>query len=746
MKEQITTNLPRRNFSRRLIEVLTLWILLVPLLSAQSSVQTNTANAQLDALTNEVSFERNLGQYEPEFHFVGKDRQATYLFMTGEVRTVVQQADGGSPFAYSMKFVGANAGSKPVGIGRAQQKGKYNIIDGGNVISDVPQHDHLRYHNVWNHVHAHFGQSDEGLKYDFIVNPGGDPSSITFELEGVTNVRVTPEGELAFTTPFGELRKGRPYTYQYIDAVQVEVPSAYVVEGNRVSFSVGAYDTSKKLIIDPVALKWATMLGGSTSFFTRASHIDQQTGNLYLVGDEIETVLPNTTGLVQAPIVNGNAFVLCMKADGSEILWKTSIRGRAGAGGRGINVGPDGDVYIYINTFHTSSTQHTYDGISPQVAGPLLRMTSGTMSNQSSALFRLSPGGDAIKYFTYLMDATLLRQATGNKIRYLGHYEGGGQPLLLDNQGRVVIPVLYETDANYSGVLPQNVFSPKGNNVFGLENPLTKSFTNIITLDTEVSGEAGLIESSYVDFWLRAGGRDGAGNLYFAGPQGVLRTSNFTRLYEDYYHPSYFTHMTFDTAAIHNFLRTDGCCGISGNINNMALFKLSPTQDELLYASYIGYQIIEYLDLVDDTSISVSEEGDVYFNGTYFIYPNVDPYPHTYVVSHPAPKQTILQDWEDVYGCDGWCLSINLLEKRPAGNYQNPEWMVQYPASGNYWPTYVAFDDVRDKIHVLSTQDPLGLTAGTRPFVTDGAIQTEPPITTLRLPGLRALHAVECCG
>lgn len=57
-----------------------------------------------------------------------------------------------------------------------------------------------------------FGQSEEGLKYDFVVNPGGDPSQIVIELEGVTHVRVTADGELAFSTPFGELRKGPPYT------------------------------------------------------------------------------------------------------------------------------------------------------------------------------------------------------------------------------------------------------------------------------------------------------------------------------------------------------------------------------------------------------------------------------------------------------------------------------------------------------------------------------------------------------
>jgi hypothetical protein len=236
------------------------------LVLAQSAPTPEQASAQVNGLSQQLTFERNTGQMDAQFQFMARDRQATYFFMTSEVRTVVNNADATAPFAYSMKFVGARAGAKPIGIGNSSRNGQQHVLEGSQFIKNIPQHEQLRYPNLWDNIHAYFAQSEEGLKYDFVVNPGGNPASIAFELEGVTNVRVTPEGELAFSTPFGELRKGRPYTYQNIDGNQVEVPSQYVVRGNVISFQVGAYDAAKQLIIDPVALKWATVLGGGESF------------------------------------------------------------------------------------------------------------------------------------------------------------------------------------------------------------------------------------------------------------------------------------------------------------------------------------------------------------------------------------------------------------------------------------------------------------------------------------------------
>jgi hypothetical protein len=452
-------------------------------------------------------------------------------------------------------------------------------------------------------------------------------------------------------------------------------------------------------------------------FVVVASYFSQETGHLYLTGEETGVVLPNTTGILGSSVDPRQAFVLCMKADGSELLWKTSIRtGNIRSTGLGLTVGADGQVYIFTTTEHGSI--HPYDGISPDVPGPLVRMTPGEIINGGRALFKLSAGGDELKYFTFLMDNTL--PGLGS----LGYFSGASQPMLIDGEGRVVIPVVYGRSQSDNTPYPQNIFSPRGENVFGVTTPTTTEYTNILTLNTEVPGEAGIVESSLVEFRLRAAGKDAAGNLYFAGRQGRLMDANASRLYVDFYHPAYFTHMVFDTAAIHNFLR-NFAGGDLGNVLNHALFKLSPNQGEILYGSYIGYEIWDFLDSVYDPNMAVSDEGDVYYTNSYYHYSRIEPNRRD-LVRHAASKQVIIQDWEDIYGCDGWCLAATILEKRPAGNYQNPEWMIQLPTNGNYFGPFVAYDNERDMVHLLSKQDPFVLLeTGTKPFVTDGAFQTE---------------------
>lgn len=213
-----------------------------PLSGQMSNGQQAKALAErsLKTQAREFAFERNIGQMEGDHLFLARDVQADYFFLPDEVRTTVKNTSGSQNLSYGMRFVNALAGSRPHGIGRAEsQVGRLNHLQ-GEQLQEVPQHDMLRYPNVWNKIHAIFDNSPDGLKYDFMVQPGGNPADIQLDMYGVSNLKVTPEGELSFSTPLGTLVKGKPFTYQTINGKQVEVAAAYKVEGNRISFEIGA--------------------------------------------------------------------------------------------------------------------------------------------------------------------------------------------------------------------------------------------------------------------------------------------------------------------------------------------------------------------------------------------------------------------------------------------------------------------------------------------------------------------------
>src|SRR5207245_9344586 len=61
------------------------------------------------------------------------------------------------------------------------------------------------------------------------------------------------------------------------------VQGSYLVRGNEIHLQVGAYDSSRPLVIDPV-LSYSTFLGGSS--FDRASAIAvDASGNAYISGE-----------------------------------------------------------------------------------------------------------------------------------------------------------------------------------------------------------------------------------------------------------------------------------------------------------------------------------------------------------------------------------------------------------------------------------------------------------------------------
>src|SRR3989304_4326365 len=57
------------------------------------------------------------------------------------------------------------------------------------------------------------------------------------------------------------LQLQKPFAYQERDGVRQEISAGYVLDGRQVSFAIGAYDSTRPLVIDPV-LVYATRLGG----------------------------------------------------------------------------------------------------------------------------------------------------------------------------------------------------------------------------------------------------------------------------------------------------------------------------------------------------------------------------------------------------------------------------------------------------------------------------------------------------
>lgn len=139
--------------------------------------------------------------------------------------------------------------------------------------TDIPNYGRLVYQAVYPGIDlAYYGQQRQ-LESDFIVTPGADPALIAFQFEGADKVELDPagSGDLVIQLPSTALdpttssdgngsggsneqvRQKAPILYQQIGGVRQSVTGSYVSRGqNRFGFTVGSYDRSYPLIIDPI--------------------------------------------------------------------------------------------------------------------------------------------------------------------------------------------------------------------------------------------------------------------------------------------------------------------------------------------------------------------------------------------------------------------------------------------------------------------------------------------------------------
>src|SRR5260370_3718443 len=127
----------------------------------------------------------------------------------------------------------------------------------------VPTFSKVHYRNVYPGIDLIYYGNQRQLEYDFVVAPGADPQSIRRQFEGVSQLRVTTDGDLVATALGGSLELHKPVVYQEADGARKAVAgSLAVTSGRTVGFRLGRYDRRKPLVIDPL-LVFSTFLGGS---------------------------------------------------------------------------------------------------------------------------------------------------------------------------------------------------------------------------------------------------------------------------------------------------------------------------------------------------------------------------------------------------------------------------------------------------------------------------------------------------
>lgn len=224
------------------------------------------------------------------------------------------------------------AGADPAApiSGEQALSGKVNYFlgrDPSRWRAGLPTYGAVRVRQVYPGIDLLYYRGNEGLEYDFVVQPGGDPERIALQFtSGPQAARLSTEGELQFPDEPAGIKMTRPVGYQEVDGCRRPVAARFVQAGRQVRFALGSYDRRRPLILDP-SVSFSTLLGGTAEDYALAVATDPE-GHTYVAGRTASLDFPTTNA--EQPVFQGglsDAFIARLSSDGRTLQIATYFGG-----------------------------------------------------------------------------------------------------------------------------------------------------------------------------------------------------------------------------------------------------------------------------------------------------------------------------------------------------------------------------------------------------------------------------------
>jgi hypothetical protein len=240
-----------------------------------------------------------------------------------------------------------------------------------------------------------------------ICNPGFDARDLNIVLNGVEALSINNKGGLVIRTSIGEMELPAPVAYQQINGVRTVVASAYRLTGSSsFTFDLGTYDEANTLIIDPIALRWATWVNTNSSSFNGGGSghnhghgiwVDPTDGAIYMVArvdGQTNLITPGayeTSPNGGVDLIVGKYFEPAAIGGSGTRVWQTYIGGAADDNPYALEQGPDGNIYI---TGYTASSDF------PLIGGTAFGTTAGldnrSQTTDNTFILKITPDGQSV--------------------------------------------------------------------------------------------------------------------------------------------------------------------------------------------------------------------------------------------------------------------------------------------------------------------------------------------------------------
>jgi gliding motility-associated-like protein len=287
---------------------------LVQEISAQQTATSSSASWQVAPFLQEV-FVENKGQYD--YMQTGESRPVLYgidnglykiaihpdgftwrlevlEFVEGEFENSDEpeeeedpdRPDGGKvnvhPYLVNITWEGANRDVQVKAENQASEYFTYGAKENeGNPIDHAAGYKKIIFKNLYPGIDAEvqfkLDNGKQGIKYSYIIHPGGDPSVIKMKYEGA-ELALDVSGSLRIITAAGTLIETAPLAYYALNGEHV--PVSFLTNKNYVQFKCDGFDRSQTLVIDPFQIIPTTLTPDLKAFDVA----NDAAGNIYVFG------------------------------------------------------------------------------------------------------------------------------------------------------------------------------------------------------------------------------------------------------------------------------------------------------------------------------------------------------------------------------------------------------------------------------------------------------------------------------
>lgn len=294
-----------------------------------------------ESLLNSFAFTENRGQLLGDdnkacnqIKFYNKEdgsKQQIYvadnaLYYVWTKLDTAQTSPQDSIYRLDMSFTGGNVNQKIYALDQRTDYINYFLSYLSEPYVKVKTYNKLFSPDIYSNIDLQISSNASGMKYYYIVKPGGNPSDIQEHYNGYNSLTTNGNGDIVISTDLGDLTHPQATVWEIDGSGNVTSLAwhpDYSISGSDVGFSsFGSYDVTQTLIIevkngssvlspDPTDnLEWATHYGstaGGTSFNAIALNND---GAPFTVGSCSGTNFPTLNAIVGTALGQGDAVMV----------------------------------------------------------------------------------------------------------------------------------------------------------------------------------------------------------------------------------------------------------------------------------------------------------------------------------------------------------------------------------------------------------------------------------------------------